>query len=209
MIDFSDVGKEGLIIQYEEIVAMTGYNVAKYVKSKHINEKLDAMSNEDIALSYINRTDENPEIWLKKEFDIDCHMDEYLESFHVFQPSWLYSYRMFDAALKEGIKTLILHSNQYSPAIEKFLQSYQMPEVKYTSGDIIPVLESHPNCTFTTSSISNIKKCLSTDVPINVVICDDFMYVGQIIQEEIDKKLRNKGNKYVCFTGILSSGFIG
>ena len=33
-IDFTDVGKSGLMIQYEDIVSATGYNLITYMKSK-------------------------------------------------------------------------------------------------------------------------------------------------------------------------------
>ena len=35
MVDFSFIGKEGVIAQYEDIISMIGYNVARYFKSKN------------------------------------------------------------------------------------------------------------------------------------------------------------------------------
>jgi hypothetical protein len=55
MVDFSFVGKEGIIIQYEDIISMVGFNVIRYLRAKNANEKAMGMSLEDILLSYINR----------------------------------------------------------------------------------------------------------------------------------------------------------
>ena len=67
MVDISFVGKEGIIIQYEDIISMVGFNVIRYLRSKKANEKAMGMSVEDILLSYINREKESPEFWLKEE----------------------------------------------------------------------------------------------------------------------------------------------
>ncbi len=104
MVDFSFVGKEGIIIQYEDIVSMIGFNVIRYLRIKKANEKAMGMSLEDILLSYINRENEYPEIWLKNEFDVDFRVKDYLNSINAFQPNWLYSYKLFDAAYKNGAK---------------------------------------------------------------------------------------------------------
>ena len=79
MIDFRDIGKNGLIIQYEDIISMIGFNVARYFRSKGISNKLDSMSVKDVLLSYINRDDENYAVWLKKEFDIDISLNNATE----------------------------------------------------------------------------------------------------------------------------------
>ena len=56
MVDFSFIGKEGLIVQYDDIIAMVGYNVARYLKSKEYNkDELGKMSTQDSWVSYINR----------------------------------------------------------------------------------------------------------------------------------------------------------
>ena len=70
MVDFSFVGKEGIIIQYEDIVSMIGFNVIRYLRAKNANEEAMRMSVEDILLSYINREKEDPEIWLKDNFGL-------------------------------------------------------------------------------------------------------------------------------------------
>ena len=63
MVDLSSMGKAGMIIQYEDIISMIGFNVARYFRSKGVSKKLDNMSIQDVLLSYINRNDEDYSIW--------------------------------------------------------------------------------------------------------------------------------------------------
>ena len=109
MLDFSFVGKEGLIIQYEDVISLIGFNVIRYLRAKNANEKAMGMSVEDILLSYINREKESPDIWLKDEFGVEFKVEDYLDSMNTFQPNWLYSYRVFDAAYKNGSKKKAAH----------------------------------------------------------------------------------------------------
>lgn len=207
MIDFSFIGKDGLIIQYEDIVTMIGFNVIRYLKLKGV-EQFAGVSLEDTLVDYINRQEEDPSIWLKNKFNIEFKMEQYLDSVNALQPILLYSYKVFHAANQEGIKTLILHSNQFSPVIRDFVKSYQNTNIDYTSGDIIPVLESHSNTTFLTSSTMNIKKCLTINHPLALTICDDYGYLADIIEGDVIKKLRKKGNIFVRFTSVISGGMI-
>ena len=48
MLDLTDIGKAGLIIQYEDIISMIGFNVARYFKDKGISEKLDSTPINDV-----------------------------------------------------------------------------------------------------------------------------------------------------------------
>ena len=101
MLDLTDIGKAGLIIQYEDIISMIGFNVARYFKDKGISEKLDSTPINDVLLSYINREDEACYQWLKKEYDIDISSEEAEKlnsSFLTMQPNLLYSYKVFTAA---------------------------------------------------------------------------------------------------------------
>lgn len=206
MIDMSFIGKEGLIIQYEDIISMIGVNVIKYFISRKSNEKACRMSFEDILLSYINRDSEDPAIWLKNEFDIDFDISKYTQSISTFQPNWLYSYKVFKAAHDNGLKNLMVFSDLYSPVIEKYIETYQLP-IMYVTGDICNVLKENINCTYLTSSTKNIKKCLEVEVPFVLTICDDYMYTADILSEKIDEKLRQK-NVFVNFTSIISAGGI-
>lgn len=206
MIDFSFVGKEGLIIQYEDIISLIGFNVVKYFRSKNVNDKACKMSVEDILLSYLNRTTEDISTWLKIEFDIDFDIKDYQDSVALLQPNARYAYKIFDSAYKNGIKNLIIHSNSYSPVIEKFVNAFQVP-IKYTHGDIVPILNENKNATFITSSLSNIEKCLDVKVPIALTIVDDYMYLADLINNKFDERLR-KQNVFVLYTSILSAGII-
>lgn len=206
MVDFSFIGKDGLIIQYEDIISMTGYNVANYFKSKKY-EKLNRMSNEDILLRYLNRTIENIDVWLKEEFNIDFNISDCLDSNIVFHPNLSYAYRVFHTAYKNGIKNLIIHSNDKSDVIKNIVSRTFGVPIKYTYGDIVPVLKNNVNSTYLTSSSSNIMKCMNINTPIALTIVDDYMYIADIILKKIDDMLRAK-NIYVCYTSILSAGFI-
>lgn len=206
MLDFSFVGKEGLIIQYEDVISLMGFNVIRYLRAKNANEKAMGMSVEDILLSYINREKESPDIWLKDEFGVEFKVEDYLDSMNTFQPNWLYSYRVFDAAYKNGSKNLKIYSAYDSPVIKKMLPSFQVP-VEFVAGDIVPVLEKNKNATLITASEQTLKRCLETDVPTAVVVVDDFLHLAPIVIDKIDDKLRGR-NKYVSFTSIVSGGFI-
>jgi hypothetical protein len=206
MLDFSFVGKEGLIIQYEDVISLIGFNVIRYLRAKNANEKAMGMSVEDILLSYINREKESPDIWLKDEFGVEFKVEDYLDSMNTFQPNWLYSYRVFDAAYKNGSKNLKIYSAYDSPVIKKMLPSFQVP-VEFVAGDIVPVLEKNKNATLITASEQTLKRCLETDVPTAVVVVDDFLHLAPIVIDKIDDKLRGR-NKYVSFTSIVSGGFI-
>lgn len=206
MVDFSFIGKEGLIIQYEDIVSLIGFNVVKYFRSKNVNDKACKMSVEDILLSYFNRTTEDVSTWLKSEFDIDLDVKDYLNSVGLLQPNVRYAYKIFDSAYKNGIKNLIIHSNLYSPVIEQFVGAFPFP-VKYTHGDIVSVLNNNMNATFITSSPSNIEKCLDVKVPFALTIVDDYMYLADLVTNKFDEKLR-KQNVFVLYTSIISAGII-
>jgi hypothetical protein len=206
MLDFSFVGREGLIIQYEDVISLIGFNVIRYLRTKNANEKAMGMSLEDILLSYINREKENPEIWLKDEFGVDFKVEDYLESINAFQPNWLYSYKVFDAAYKNGVKKLMIYSEFNTPIIKQIIPSFQVP-VEYVSGDIVPILKKHPNITLTTASSQTLKRCLETDVPAAITVVDDFLHLAPIVIDKIDDKLKER-NKFVCYTSIRSGGFI-
>lgn len=206
MLDFSFVGREGLIIQYEDVISLIGFNVIRYLRTKNANEKAMGMSLEDILLSYINREKENPEIWLKDEFGVDFKVEDYLESINAFQPNWLYSYKVFDAAYKNGVRKLMIYSELDTPIIKQIIPSFQVP-VEYVSGDIVPILKKHPNITLTTASSQTLKRCLETDVPAAITVVDDFLHLAPVVIDKIDDKLKER-NKFVCYTSIRSGGFI-
>ena len=208
MIDFRDIGKNGLIIQYEDIISMIGFNVARYFRSKGISNKLDSMSVKDVLLSYINRDDENYAVWLKKEFNIDINPDEFLSSFLTMQPNLMYSYKVFEKAHEEKITNLFIYSNKYSVIAEQSVDSYNFKGIKYLTGDIVHVLNNHPNCTYLTSCIENIKKCSMLSVPMVLTICDDYLYTSDLITSNIIKQIKDKPNIVLRFTGVISAGII-
>lgn len=208
MVDLSFIGKEGLIVQYDDIISMVGFNVARYLKTKNYdNEKLCEMSIEDILLSYINRPNEDPAIWLKEEFGIDFDIERYKDSAVAWQPNWVYFYKVFKAAYENNIKDLMIYSEKEIPMIQKYIETTFDVPIKYITGDIVQILKEHMNYTFMTSSPTNIRKCLTIDVPIAITIFDDFMYLADIVIENVADQLR-ENNKFVNFTGLVSSGLI-
>ena len=207
MIDFSFVGKEGIIVQFEDVISMIGFNVIRYLRAKNANEKAMGMSVQDILLSYINRENEAPEIWLKDEFGIDFKVEDYLDSINAFQPNWLYSYKIFDAEYKNGVKKLMVYSEYDVGIIKKILTTYTAP-VEFVSGDIVPILEKNKNITFATASTKALRRCMETDVPAAITIIDDFLHLGPIVTEKDFGEKMKERNKYLCYTSIISGGFI-
>ena len=208
MLDLSDIGKAGLIIQYEDIIGMIGYNVAKYFKGKGISKKLDSTSIQDVLLSYINRKDMDYSIWLIDEYGITVNPNDLSTSLLTMQPNLMYSYKVFSKAHEENINSLYIYSNMYSPIIEEATKSYGFDGIKYIHGDIIGFLKTHPNYTYLTSDVNNIKKCVDLDSPVCLVVCDDYMYTSDIFTQKIDKSLSDKPNIILRFTGVKSAGII-
>lgn len=207
MFDLSFIGKEGVIAQWDDIIAMIGFNVARYLKSKgYKNNKLSKMSNEDILLSYINRPNEDPAIWLKEEFDIDFRVEDYKDSMITWQPNWVYFYKVFKASYDNGVKNLYVYTDKHIPIVEQYITTFDVP-IKYLHGDIIKILDEHPNYTFMTASSENLKKCLEVKAPLAIVIFDDFMHLADVVVDGIGDKLREH-DKFVNFTGLVSAGLI-
>lgn len=202
MIDFENVGNAGLMIQYEDVVSLSGYNVLKYFRDKHISDELNSIPNDDLLLMYFNREIYDVSQWIKTEFDI--HVDSNMESMIMWKPNMLYAYKMFDTAYKNGVKQLMIYSNQYNKSIESYLKTFRIP-IKYIHGDLVPVLREHPNITFTTSSPIYIRECLQSHVPFVLTIVDDFMYVADIIRDKVDEQLRSQ-NIITFYTSIISAG---
>lgn len=206
MLDLSFVGKRGLMIEYNDVISMIGFNVIRYFRAKEVNEKAMGMSLEDILLSYINRGNEDPAIWLKDEFGIEFNVDDFLESINTFQPNWLYSYKLFDVAYKNGSKQLMIHTEKEIPIIKKIITTYTAP-IEYVHGDLIPILERNENITYITASSNCLKRCVDTNVPCAITIVDDFLHTADAVVNKIDEKLRET-NKFVCYTSIMSGGLI-
>lgn len=208
MLDLSDIGKAGLIIQYEDLIGMIGYNVAKYFKGKGVSEKLDSTSIQDVLLSYINRQDTDYSKWLDEEYNLQVDPKEMLTSFLTMQPNLMYSYKVFSRSHEENLNSLYIYSNMYSPIIEEATKSYGFDGVQYIHGNIIEFLKTHPNYTFLTSDVENIKRCMDLNSPTCLVVCDDYLYTSDIFVQKIDKSLRDKPNIVLRFTGVLSAGII-
>ena len=205
MIDFNNVGNAGLMIQYEDIISLSGYNVLKRFRGRNINTRLDQMTDKDLLLMYMNRDGYDVSKWIHDEFHLDVNSN--MNSEAMWEPNMLYAYKMFDTAYKNGIKTLMVYSDQYNPAIKTHLKSFRIP-IEYYHGDLVPVLREHPNITFTTSSPFSVDACLQSNVPFVLTIVDDFMYVADMIQRKVDDRLRAK-NILTFYTSIISAGIVG
>lgn len=203
MLDLQFIGREGLIIDYTDIVSMIGFNIAKYIRSKNTCKKLDRMSIEDILLSYINRSTEDISEWLRT-FDIEIDLDELHESISAHEPNLMYAYKLFDSSYKNGIKNLGVYLPYESNTVNQLLKAFTVP-IKVYTGNIVDVLNNNPNVTFTSASPKLINGCLNVKAPFMLVICDDFLYTSSVISDKIDDRLR-KDNKIVAYTSILSAG---
>lgn len=205
MLSFENIGSEGLIIQFEDCISMIGFNVIRYLHSKNV---LSEMSLEDILLEYINRENEDYEKWISDKIGYPFKTESFIDSINAFQPSWMYAYKVFDTARQyKQDKNLFIHSNKEIPFINDLIKHTFDSNVKYIHGDIVPILDKHPNITYLTSLPSNIKKCLDVKVPFVLTIVDDFIYTSDIMTDDIPKQLKSK-NKIVNYTSIFSSGFI-
>lgn len=209
MVDFSFIGKDGLIIQYEDIISLIGFNVARYFHGKCVNDKLDRMSVEDILKSYFNRQTEDIPKWLKDSFNIDFNIDMCKSSIEAVRPNNMYAYKIFDTAMRHRLKNLIIFSDTSSIHIAKHIKSsFESINVEYISDvDILDVLKKHPNSTFVTSSCDNIRKCCNTAVPTVLTIVDDYDYIINVMNDDTIKKLDDIDNIYVQYTSIVSAGF--
>lgn len=208
MVDLSGIGNAGLIMQYEDTIAMTGFNVARYFRGKEISKKLDDTSVKDVLSSYVDREDEDYTVWLKKTYDVDVDSDTMLSSFLAMQPSLLYSYKVFQASHQDKHDSLYIYSEKYSPIAEEATKSYGFDGVQYIHGDIIKFLEAHPNCTYITASYKALCDLKKTDVPVCVVVCDDYVYTAKIVEDGTEKVLQEKPNILLRYTSIISAGII-
>ena len=206
MVDLRVLGREGLIIEYTDIVSLVGYNIIKYLKSNNINnDKIQGMSDNDILLSYVNRMNFDISKWIKDTFNMECNISDYLESDIAFKPNNVYAFKMFSYASKENIKNLYIYSDKHSSIIEKNVKMFNVPELKYVYGDILPILNEHPNSTLTTTNPNTIRRCYDVKAPSLITLVDDFMYVSEIIDSHLIDRLRGT-NKIVMFTSISSNG---
>lgn len=206
MVDMGGIGKAGLIIQWEDVISLMGYNISEYFKKNNLTEKFERMSHEDILLSYMNRKHYDINEWMKETFDYEMNYRNFMSSRIMMQPNFVYAYKVFNESAKQGVSNLTVYSNHYSDAIEAFLPSFQVPNLKYHHGDLIELLNHNPNCTFITSNPDAIQLCKDeVKAPFVLTIVDDFMYVTDILLTRTDEELRKSG-KFVFFTGVMSAG---
>jgi len=204
MIDFTPIGQYAFVIQYEDLISLIGLNAIRYMR-----EKQGLPNTDDLTLEYLNREDYDIEKFIREHNPTDCTfpMDLAMNSRIACKPNLAYAFKMLQAAHTNGIRNFVIHSNVYSPVIEKIVKGLEI-KTTYVHGDIVPVLRSLPNCTYTTSNPDNIRKCMDVQVPFALTIVDDFQYVAPIVLDQpfIDK-LREQ-NVFVQFTGVISAGII-
>lgn len=206
MVDLSIIGKDGFIIQYEEIIALTGCNVLRGLKNKI--DTLRGMSDEDILRGYFNRQIENPSEYLKQEYDIDFPMDKMYASYKTMTPNMVYAYRLFDTAHTNGMRNLAVYSSQYSEAIEKHIKrTFPDFKVDYVYGDIKEVMKNRQNWTLVTSNTNVVRDCANVGQAFALMIIDDYTYTAPLFDDTFLDILRQKGI-FVGFTGALSAGVI-
>lgn len=205
MLDFSFVGKQALIIQFEDLISFIGWNAAEFILTQQRSNP--KTKKEDRLLSYMNRFVYDPTLYVEKQTGIKCTMNDLMISPVSLSPTMLYAFRMFSSSVRNGMKNLYIHSNVYSKLIEQYVKQ-TLPDVKYVYGDIIPVIQNNANCTYTTSDPNNIRKCVNVGVPFVLVIADDFAYVSEIISDEGLLKQLDEKNVLVQYTSIVTGGFV-
>ena len=202
MIDFSDIGSAAFVIQYEDLISLMGLNAVSHIRKRQGQDTSD-----ELILAYLNRENFDMEKFILDQTGLHFSMEKMMQSEATCKPNLAYAFKMMSAAYQNGIRQLYVHSNQYSPVIEKFIKQLEIP-TNYVHGDIIPVLHNLPNCTYTTSDPMNIRKCLNVNVPFALTIVDDFQYVAPIVTDEPFLKDLVKQNVYVQYTGVISAGVI-
>lgn len=208
MIDLTFIGKAGLVIEYDDIVSLTGMNIVNYLMEKDKSLKVDAgmSSFEDILSSYINRTDKDFSIWIKQLIGLDVKKENFINSYRAFKPNLFYAYKLIPNAYKNGIKDLYIYSQYESDVIREYLKSFEVP-VGYVYGDIREVMKDKVNYTYITCDPENVRRCRDIDTPFAVTICDDYMSMLPIVRDHVDEELRKNG-KFVSYTSILNAGGI-
>lgn len=202
MLDFSDIGSRAFVIQYEDLISLIGLNTVSYILSQQKQNTSDEM-----ILAYLNRENYDLCRFVKEQTGINFSIENMMQSKLACVPNLAYAFKMMDTAYRNGIKEFYVHSNLHSPIIENFIKQLEIP-TNYVHGDIVPVLHNLPNCTYTTSDPTNIRKCLNVNAPFALTIVDDFQYVAPIVTDEkLIEELRTK-NVYVQFTGVISAGVI-
>ena len=207
MVDISFIGKNGFIIQYEDIISLWGYNALLELKEKKLIERESSM--DSLLLDYFNREIEDPFEYIKQTYHIDFPLNMMYKSRKALRPNMMYAFKLFSAAYNNGIKDLYVHSNMKSEIIYDYVKN-EIPNIPihYTHGDIVPVIKQRPNCTFLTSNTNNIRKFTQENIPpFALTIVDTFMYVSPVVTDEFINKLREKG-VFVGFTNIMSAGLI-
>jgi hypothetical protein len=205
MVDFESVGKAGLMIQYEDVISIMGYNIAEYCRKNKVNDKFESMSHEDMLLSYLNRETYDINRWIKETFDYDLDVNQLLSSRIMMQPNFVYAYKVFMESAKQGVTNLSIYSNKYSDAIEAFLPSFEIDTLTYQHGNLVDWLNKNPNSTFITSNPDSIQLCKEVSAPFVLTLVDDFIYLKDILLTRVDEELRQQ-NKLVFFTGVISGG---
>lgn len=207
MIDLSFIGNAGLVIDYEDLIAMIGINVVNYFKANDKNFKTVGMSSqEDIFNSYINRSENDISIWLKENFDItDFDLKKFCNSSAVMKPNIYYCYRIIPTAFLNGIKSLYIYSQYESKAIRQNIKTTFDVPISYVYGDIREILSDKLNYTYITANPDNVRRCQDIDTPLAVVICDDYMSMLPVVQDHVDEALRKQG-KFVSYTSVLNAG---
>ena len=202
MIDFSDIGQNAFVIQYEDLISLMGLNVVRYIR-----EMKHQPHDDELTLAYLNRKEFNMENFVYDQTGMNFPYLQMLQSPIACKPNLAYAFKMITTAYQNGIKSFYIHSNAYSPFIEKFVNSLEI-KTNYVHGDILPVLHKLPNCTYTTSDPNNIRKCLEVDVPFALTIVDDFQYGYSIVTDDRLIESLRAHNVYVQFTGVISAGIV-
>ena len=127
MIDLTFIGKAGLVIEYDDIVSLTGMNIVNYLMEKDKSLMVDdrMSSFEDILKSYIDREDKDFSKWIKQLIGLDVKRENFINSYRAFKPNLFYAYKLIPNAYKNGIKDLYIYSQYESEVIREYLKGFE------------------------------------------------------------------------------------
>ena len=123
MVDLSFIGKDGIIIQYEEIISLMGFNIHKALSK--------GMSEEDILLGYFNREIEDPSKYIEERCGSHISIDDIYLSKKILRPNCIYAFKFLEAANKNKVNNLAIYSNKYSEVIRNNIKGFFDFKISY------------------------------------------------------------------------------
>lgn len=209
MLDLtSNIGKGPLIIDFKDVVSAIGYNISCYLKDQN-SPKFSGKSKEELLSEYMNRDDEDIEKWFKAKYDIKVNVNHLMHDVLIVKPTFLFPYKLVEAARKEKKQDIYIYNEISTPAIEKILKTFENDDVKLLTGDFVEVINKNPNCSFTTGSLKRVRQAQMISAPFVLVIDVDYcLLLNEINSNESLIKTLDEHNVYIEFYEIFKAGII-